>query len=155
MSFTALKKTHDAYIDLTQGFSMCLDEIKAITTAAEERIETDKAKNAERVAILKERLSDPSVPPSVQRMAEAELSELEQIRVETTQREREAFAEAVNTANDIISDMTELERRFRDELKAAQEELASMRADILGDQARDLRPRWIEGKKERFCSLWG
>lgn len=155
MKFSAIVATRAAYLDLQRGFAAKLTEMDAITQAAEGRIAAEKAQSADRAAVLCERIDNPATPPSVVRLAESELAQLETITVEATAQEQEAFEAVAQEAENIIQDMTKLRGQFGDEIAEVQAAIAAMRSEVLGDEHKDLRSRWLDGAKERFSRVCG
>lgn len=148
-----IEQLHSDYLLTASAFNEALTAAADVCRAAEERMQSERKEVAEKLKQLTARQSDASRSETVRRLAGIELNKLQGWEPSVTVEERAEFEAAIRDAETAKEDMRKLHAETRTELEAVKKRLAEIRADILGDQDVDLRPRWIDREIKRFSRL--
>lgn len=139
----------------TETFAVKVEnkEQKSITRAAQERIESERRRAADRAAELRAIIADQRRSETVRSLAQKELVELEAAAFVPTAAEREAFEATSAAAKQALADLRRTYATLREALTEARAELETIRKDTLGSTDVELMAQWIESEQAAFEKL--
>lgn len=152
-AFERVEQLHDDYLLTLAGVREASSNLQFLKNAIRERIETDRTNTLLKINRLEAQAADTSRPESVRRLAAAELEKLKEMTFAPTEAEKQAFLSEIENMEAGRVDLVNLSGSMRESLKAAETELATMRAATLGDSTLSLLPNWISGEERFFENL--
>lgn len=148
-------------VQLKTDYEMTWDALKRARDAANEvkesvstRIEREKKQIEERAAELENIRSDMLRSETVRKMAEIELSRIDEYVFDVVPEEAEAFYREIKIAEQAARGLKEIQRQTKKAIDEAEGDIRRIRSEILGDETPELAPRWISGIQEGFARLY-
>lgn len=139
----------------TETFAVKVEnkEQKSIVCAAQERIESERRRAADRAEELRAIIVDQRRSETVRSLAQKELTALESAAFVPTAAEREAFEATSAAAKQALADLHKTYATLREALTEARAELETIRKNSIGTVDLELMQRRIESECAAFEQL--
>ena len=151
--FKNLDQLHKDFTITLAAYDAARHETKDMISATSERLQMEKDIAASRAAELEQTANDPDRSDTVRRVAAVELEKIRKQRVAATPEEQTAVAELINQQLTAITDLKHLQGEVRATIRAAKEQIETIRAKVLGSWDVDMAPKFINDLEKEFARL--
>lgn len=150
--FNNVAQARNELTELWEQIYLIRDSCNDMLTAIKDRLGSDKTKTDARTAELLKRLNDASCSPSLKRVAELELQQLQSKEFAPTAEEISAFHEEFKCYKQVVIDTRKAEQKLTELLREARSELDKVKAEKNRSEGSPIE-NWVAGLKKDFDNL--